>query len=159
MDSQNKQMNELVVSVGMDELLRGTLLYELLDAPEVCPNEATEDGDEVIGEMTSLERKSYALMAQYIKIAGGIELQIRFNTLSPEDRDLLYEGQANAAMKAKFFSKLMWALIRDRLHQELMGDWSVGVRSEFKVVRFAPRKKDPSEIVERILGKIIGGDD
>jgi hypothetical protein len=143
----------------LDELFEGTFMKELL-AEDLVQNEPKEDidierGEEVIGEMTELERRLFAFSSKCMKIGGGIHLKVEYESLSREEEANLMEAMANLASIGKAVKKLLWATIRDRLVIELAGPYSVGVRREFKIVRFEDRSSGPPRAIEDLL-RLLG---
>jgi hypothetical protein len=142
--------------LDLNELLAGTFLEELATIQDKDPGAPVADGERVFGEMSKVERKLYALGQKYAKLAMLIAAEAEFESENMEDRDRLMGIANNTRDSSSAVREVMWAIIRDRLHLITHG-MTVGVRKNFQVVCFKPKKKGLPESIKRALEDKIGG--
>lgn len=120
-----------------EDLFKGTFLGELAGVIE--KNEFQGPGDEVKpeekseGEMNQLEKAVWTLSNKKDRLAGMLELKIRFDVSNPSEKEVLLNEMILLKQQAKFLRELMWLIIKERLNLE---GKSIGIRGNFTIVSF-----------------------
>jgi len=119
------------------ELFDGTFLGELSGVIE--KNEFQDPGDEVKaeekaeGEMNQLEKAVWTLANKKDRLAGMMELKIRFDTPAMTEKEILLNELILLKHQAKILRELMWLLVKERLN---LSGKSIGIRGKFTIVSF-----------------------
>jgi len=122
----------------IDCLLKG----EFAPAPE----KPVVEGEEVIGELTSLEK---AILTAASKIAESNNLMAKEVKDKGEEPDMSIFKQNKTNYNA--LDKLMWACIRHRLGAQAYESVGLAIRADFKIIHYAPKNTSGS-----ILGMFMG---
>ena len=134
-------------------LLEDTFLIGLRDVEIKEPNAEmghNSRDEEIVGEMSELERRCYSLSHEYGKTAGFMMLKAEYDA-PPSEHEMLIERAQDSMNQSKCLKELMWALIRERLSDQI-GERAIGVRTEFRIVAFEGEDEKRSHPVAKILG-------
>ena len=121
----------------------GTFLGEILDALEAKNFEALEElspieeGEEVVGEMTDLEKTILILFKT--KVKTGREICKGCGDTPEDQKSAKCAEQKRLISQAKILKRVFWQIVEDRL--SLPGDDSLGIRQDGKIVKL--EDKDP----------------
>lgn len=126
--------------MDLNELFKGTFIEELATvAPQTPRNHKAQDGEEVIGMMTDLEKRLLALRQEASKAVEAYKFKIQFDAESEDEVDALASRAALAETKNQALNTLLWALMRNRLGN--LGK-AMGIRSGGEIV-LSPEEEAP----------------
>lgn len=138
-------------------IFSGTFLDEVVklatankfDTLELGP---IEDGEEIIGEMTTLEK---AIFARSHQIADELKNFCEGCDHSPEDVDGEKCKRGHVlAKQAEPIREIGWRLIEERLNKH---DCKLGVRADFQIVKIPEQQRRRGGMGVTIIGIDIGG--
>jgi hypothetical protein len=114
------------------------------------PDEPVAEGEEVIGEMTLLEKAVFHLvdaqMKEAQKICEGCD------DTEEDKQSERCRGLQRLTARLKILSELRWALIRERLR---IASDSIGVRQGYKIVKLPAKKEDAESSMNDSMNDII----
>jgi hypothetical protein len=139
----------------MTDEFKGTLLQEIIDiasSGNFCETEAEPvgDGEEIIGECTSLEKAVYTVFN-----AKATEIAKAKTSCKPRGKgSASYARIKMLEAQIKVLKKIFWQFIKDRL---VKYDGNLGIRKGFNIVKFS------DQVAERIIDdglemRILGPD-
>lgn len=132
------------------DLIDGTFLAELLTVEDKDPGKKIEENEEIVGDMTELEKKIYALSNANGKMSGYLALKAMYDLSDGDEHESTLLQAHRLKDQSKCLKDLLWALIWERLN-DTIGHRAIGVRKGFRIVAFEGSNED-----EHPLAKILG---